>query len=61
MPTYIYRCTTEACEAKGVEVEEVFPMDMRDGCSYCAYCGNVRTRKIAFTGLTWAPTAGGMR
>lgn len=61
MPIYVYECVTKDCDAESVAVEESFPIEMRDGCSFCAYCGNVRKRKIAFTGLTWAPTAGGMR
>lgn len=61
MPTYIYRCLTDGCEAYGVEIEEAFPISQRDGLSFCAYCNETRFRKIAFTGLTWAPTAGGMR
>ena len=61
MPIYVYECVTQGCAAESIPVEENMPIDQRDGCSFCAYCGSERKRKISFTGLTWAPTAGGFR
>lgn len=55
MPTYTYY----NCDRDGTQERNV-PMDERDN-QKCEICGDPITRKISFTGLTWAPTAGGMR
>lgn len=55
MPIYVY----EDCCGEG-DIELTVPISERD-LQYCAYCGEKRKRKIEFTGLTWAPSAGGMR
>lgn len=60
MPTYNYECDTPDCEIAGDRFELNVPIADRD-FQFCARCGNKFTRKITFTGLTWAPTAGGMR
>lgn len=56
MPTYVFEC--DHCD------DDVFernvPIAQRDK-QCCHYCGLKLSRKMAFTGLTWAPTAGGMR
>ena len=42
--------------------ERNVPIDERDGNIQCPTCEKYFTeRRIAFKGLTWAPTAGGMR
>lgn len=57
MPTYVY----EACDCFDEDLFELnVPISDRD-TQECAKCGTVWGRKIVFTGLTWAPTAGGMR
>lgn len=55
MPTYVYY----NCDRDGTQERNV-PMDERDE-QKCEVCGDPLTRKQVFTGLTWAPTAGGMR
>lgn len=55
MPTYTYEC--ENCE---VTDELNVPIAERDNQN-CPVCTVALKRKITFTGLTWAPTAGGMR
>lgn len=54
MPTYVY----ENCHGEQLELN--VPIDERDN-QECGPCGNLLKRKIVFKGLTWAPTAGGMR
>jgi putative FmdB family regulatory protein len=57
MPTYVYECLLD-----GSRFEKNVPISERDGNIECPECNKFFTeRKIAFTGLTWAPTAGGMR
>lgn len=60
MPTYVYRI----CKCWDTEEEKTFernvPIAERDN-QPCQYCKQPLERVIAFTGLTWAPTAGGMR
>lgn len=64
MPTYTY----ETCTCRGAVdefgdakvVEHNVPIDYRDEVT-CGHCDKPLSRKISFTGLTWAPTAGGMR
>ena len=74
MPTYVYEncfCGDDALKQEHPEINwdsatvfETFelnvPISQRDTVR-CGNCGNLLKRKIAFTGLTWAPTAGGMR
>lgn len=64
MPTYVYKnCCCEIPSDGGAfltEFELNVPIDKRDHV-YCGFCGRALKRKIVFTGLTWAPTAGGMR
>jgi predicted nucleic acid-binding Zn ribbon protein len=55
MPTYVYyNCDRDGTQERNVPIAE------RDN-QVCEICGDPLKRKIAFTGLTWAPTAGGMR
>lgn len=72
MPTYVY----EVCQCSTPEKEEIerlypnaqsfdtfelnVPIAQRD-TARCADCNSLLKRRIAFNGLTWAPTAGGMR
>jgi hypothetical protein len=63
MPTYTY----EACSCESFKqefptetIEKNTAIDYRD-LIQCGYCESYLKRKITFTGLTWAPTAGGMR
>lgn len=59
MPTYTYEnCYRHTNKAE--LIERNVPIDDRDDQS-CMECGTPLKRKISFTGLTWAPTAGGMR
>ena len=57
MPTYVYKCP-QSIEEKTLELN--VPIAERDE-QVCPFCGTELERQIAFTGLTWAPTAGGMR
>lgn len=58
MPTYIYENCS--CYLGGGEpLERNVPIVERDNQK--CICGETLKRKIVFTGLTWAPTAGGMR
>jgi predicted nucleic acid-binding Zn ribbon protein len=60
MPTYVYKdCAWCAGEPREV-FEKNVPIAERD-TQWCEHCGLTYERVIAFTGLTWAPTAGGMR
>lgn len=55
MPTYVYyNHDRDGTQERNVPIAE------RDNQN-CEVCGEPIDRKIAFTGLTWAPTAGGMR
>ena len=58
MPIYSYECTY--CEE---EFEANVAIANRDDPQSCPLCGfdAYTERRIVFTGLTWAPTAGGMR
>lgn len=56
MPTYDYKCILE-----DTEFEKNVPIAERDGNIECPVCGHLAERIISFKGLTWAPTAGGMR
>lgn len=57
MPVYVYEC-----ELDETVFEKNVPIADRDGNIECPTCNKFfTTRKIVFTGLTWAPTAGGMR
>lgn len=57
MPTYDYKCGM--CETT---FEKNVPIAERDGNIECPDCNLYFTdRVISFKGLTWAPTAGGMR
>jgi len=56
MPTYDFKCTK--CENT---VEQNVPIALRDAEFQCDECGGALLREITFKGLTWAPTAGGMR
>lgn len=57
MPTYdYYQCG----EVDGYTEERNVPISERDS-QVCKRCGFPVERKITFRGLTWAPTAGGMR
>lgn len=59
MPTYVYECLF--CD-QGTFEKNVPIADRDDANIQCPKCEKYFTqRKIAFTGLTWAPTAGGMR
>jgi len=63
MPTYVYKncdCQFEDGHTALSEFEYNVPIADRDHL-HCGFCGAPLERKIAFTGLTWAPTAGGMR
>lgn len=61
MPTYVYEnCDCPETAVLGETFEANVPIDSRDTLT-CKFCGEPNKRKIAFTGLTWAPTAGGMR
>lgn len=55
MPTYTYYNH----DRDGTQ-ERVVPISERDNQT-CEICGEPLERKITFNGLTWAPTAGGMR
>lgn len=55
MPIYVYY----NCDQDGTQ-QRIVPIAERDNQT-CEICGDPITRKIAFSGLTWAPTAGGMR
>lgn len=61
MPTYTYsfECPCQT-QVPSPEVERYVPIAERDEQN-CECCGRSLKRKITFTGLTWAPTAGGMR
>lgn len=56
MPTYDFECAR--CEH---EKELNVPIADRDNLYECDLCGGVLVRVVSFNGLTWAPTAGGMR
>ena len=60
MPTYVY----ENCHTiKGLEegtLERNVPIAERDN-QKCYFCEQPLKRLLVFKGLTWAPTAGGMR
>lgn len=59
MPTYVFEPCD--CEEGQKEIFELnVPIESRDTVC-CGFCGQIHKRKIAFNGLTWAPTAGGMR
>lgn len=59
MPTYVYENC--GCDGTGEDTFELnVPINARDTVE-CRICGIKNKRKIAFNGLTWAPTAGGMR
>lgn len=60
MPTYRYECQSEDCEKYKQPVEQIVQIDERD-LQYCHWCGGHYRRIMVFTGLTWAPTAGGYR
>lgn len=57
MPTYVYKWCDGDPECT---FERNVPIAERDN-QFCDKCGTKLERVIAFTGLTWAPTAGGMR
>ena len=57
MPTYVFEC--ELCETDEL-FERNVPISSRDS-QCCRNCGMKLKRHVVFTGLTWAPTAGGMR
>lgn len=60
MPTYVYTgCACYPDKSFGT-VEKNVPISERDNQT-CNECNYSLERVIAFTGLTWAPTAGGMR
>jgi putative FmdB family regulatory protein len=56
MPTYVFECIK--CESDLFE-RNVAIADRNKQC--CRSCGRKLERHIVFNGLTWAPTAGGMR
>lgn len=56
MPTYDFVCMK--CER---ETEKNVPISKRDDLYECEFCGGALERMLSFQGLTWAPTAGGMR
>lgn len=58
MPTYDFKCGLD-----DTVFEKNVPMSDRDDANVqCPTCGNYFTdRLLTFHGLTWAPTAGGMR
>lgn len=60
MPIFVYECKNVNCEKVHTSLERNVPSDLRDDqdCEHCTYPLN---RLVRFTGLTWAPTAGGMR
>lgn len=58
MPTYVYK-DCEWC-GDGETFELNVPISQRDN-QFCEACGMPYKRQIVFTGITWAPTAGGMR
>jgi hypothetical protein len=69
MPTYVYEnclCTISDEDLADPKVNIFYttelnvPIDKRDKVT-CGVCGEPLKRKIAFNGLTWAPTSGGMR
>ena len=60
MPTYVYACENPDCEIAGNRFEMNVPIADRD-LQWCARCGTQFERKVAFSGLTWAPSVGGMR
>lgn len=61
MPTYVYQnCDCPEAAELGESFEANVPIAVRDNVR-CKFCGEINPRKIAFTGLTWAPSAGGMR
>ena len=55
MPTYDYEC-----EKEGTLTERMVPIATRDE-QVCDFCKSPLKRIVSFNGLTWAPTAGGMR
>jgi hypothetical protein len=57
LPTYEYKYCDGDTECT---IERNVPIDERDN-QFCNRCGKQLERIISFTGLTWAPTAGGMR
>lgn len=57
MPTYTYK---NCCGDENINLELNVPISKRDEQT-CVVCDNPLQRTISFTGLTWAPTAGGMR
>lgn len=60
MPTYVYQNCDCKDSADGGTFELNVPIAERDNLK-CLGCDKPLKRKIAFSGLTWAPTAGGMR
>ena len=64
MPTYVFKtCECRIPQDGGAFLESYelnVPIDDRDS-QKCPFCGCTLERKIVFHGLTWAPTAGGMR
>ena len=53
MPTYVYKCLLDE-----TVFEKNVPIDERDGNIQCPECDKYFVeRKIAFTGLTWAPSS----
>jgi predicted nucleic acid-binding Zn ribbon protein len=56
MPTYLYECV----DSLDGTIELNVPIEQRDHQD-CPVCKKPLSRKFVFTGLTWAPTAGGMR
>lgn len=60
MPTYVYEDCEWCGDNDGSTFEKNVPIKDRDN-QQCEACGCEYKRKVAFTGLTWAPTAGGMR
>lgn len=59
MPTYTYRKCLCETNQEGI-IERTVPVDDRNR-QKCYFCHAVLTRKYAFTGSVYAPTAGGMR
>lgn len=53
MPIYTYKCFRCLEES-----EENVAIAQRDEPQECK-CGNVKHRKISFSGLAWSPTANG--
>ena len=55
MPTYTYyNCDPDGTQDRNVPIAERYEQ-------VCEICGKTIKRKLTFSGLTWAPTAGGMR